>query len=177
MDSFTKVIMIVRLVFVQFLIVITLPGFIAWLKIDIEAHEVGKDISYLISAFLISGLCIFWLVRTIIRPKLQSGSGQTKTLDHYYISGFPSTHPWYIFIDAILFLWVLAFGEFNDNSTLAVYRYYVILILAISIPLFRLVCWYIMGLKINKEECVLAWKPVMWFWVIAGPFVLMIFIF
>jgi hypothetical protein len=177
MDSFTKVILIVRIVFVEFLLMMTWPGLVANLIIDVNENNVSKDLSYLISAFLIGAFCMLWLIRTMTKPSKRKGEGVIwSTLDRYKISDFPSTHPWYIFIDAILFLWVFALGEFEDNSVLAIWRYNALFAIAVFIPLLRLVCWYILGLKWPADQCIRAWKPVMWFWIIAGPFVLGIFI-
>jgi hypothetical protein len=175
MDSFTKVIGVVRIVFVQFILLLTWPGFFANLGKDLEENAVNKDLSYLISVFVIGALCMFWLIRTMTRPRRNTEEGFTKTLSSYSFD-FLSTHPSYIFIDGILFLWAYALTEFSDNSTFEIWHKYAYYALAILVPVLRLFFWYVVGLKFSKEECVRAWKPVMWFWIIAGPFVLAIFI-
>jgi Na+-transporting methylmalonyl-CoA/oxaloacetate decarboxylase gamma subunit len=65
MNSFYKVVGIVRIIFMELMILIFFIGFISNLAKDLEEHTVSSDLSYLISTGIIGTLCMVWLVWTV----------------------------------------------------------------------------------------------------------------
>ncbi|MEI6123128.1 MAG: hypothetical protein WCQ95_05805 [Bacteroidota bacterium] len=176
MNSFEKLVAIVRLVLVEFLLMLfwfTLPSNL--LK-DIQENTVASDLWFLITVFVLGALCMFWLIRTMIRPRLQAGVGYTQPLVRYSFKGFCSTHPTYIFIDAALLLWAYAFTEFSTHTVYEDLRTTTGYAIALFIIVLRLFMWFVMRYKFTKEQCTNAWKPVMWFWIIVAPFLIAIFV-
>jgi hypothetical protein len=177
MNSFSKVAGIVRIIFFEFLLMILLVGFIANLAQDIEQNTVNDDLSYLITTLILGTACLVWLIWTIIKPRRTSEYSVSKSLQVIDFSDFCSTHPSYIFIDAFILLgYAMLFSEFAPTTTLEYYRIVGTWSFAIFIPVFRLFCWYIVGLKYPPEQTEGAWKPVMWFYVIISPFALLMII-
>ncbi len=177
MKSFTKVAGIVRIIFFEFLLLFLLVGFIANLAQDIEQGTIGSDIVYLITTFILGIICLAWIVWSIIKPKITTESGMFSSLKKYAITNFCSTHPSYVFIDAFILLgYALLFSEFEPTTTLEYYRVISTWAFAISIPVLRLFCWYVLGLKYTREQTKGAWKPVMWFYVIISPIALLLIV-
>jgi hypothetical protein len=177
MNSFSKVAGIVRIIFFELLLVIFLVGFIANLAQDIEQNSISDDLSYLITTFILGTGCLLWLVRTMIKPKRTNEYSISKSLQIIDFTDFCSTHPSYIFIDAFILLgYALLFSEFAPTNTLEYYRIVGTWSFAIFIPVFRLFCWYVLGLKYPAGQTEGAWKPVMWFYVIVSPIALLLFI-
>lgn len=156
---------------------ILLGGFIANLAQDIEQNTIGSDIVYLITTFILGMFCLVWIVWTIIKPKISNETGMFTSLKRYEITNFCSTHPSYIFIDAFILLgYAMLFSEFEPTTTLEYYRLISSWAFAISIPVLRLFCWYVLGLKYSREKTKGAWKPVMWFYVIISPIAILLII-
>jgi hypothetical protein len=173
MNSFYKVVGIVRIIFMELMILIFFIGFISNLAKDIEENAVKEDLVYLISTGIIGSLCMFWLIKTMFNPRITTESGSTNILTRYQFKDFCSTHPSYVFVDVFIILWAFAFSEFDSNTTFEIYRKYATFAVGGFIPVLRLFLWYVIGLKYSKEFSKGAWKPIMWFYVILSPFVLM----
>ncbi len=176
MNSFYKVAGIVRIIFIELMILIFFIGFISNLAKDIEENTVSSDLSYLISTGIIGTLCMLWLIWTMLKPRVTTESGSTNILTRYQFKDFCSTHPSYVFIDVFIILWAFAFNEFESTNTFELCRKYATFSVGIFIPVLRLFLWYVIGLKYKKEFSKGAWKPIMWFYIILSPFVILYFI-
>ncbi len=177
MNSFIKVAGIVRIIFFEFLLMIFLVGFIANIAQDIEQDTIKSDMSYLLTTFILGMACLGFLVWTIIKPRTSGEWGVSSNLSTYEYTGFCSTHPSYILVDAFILLgYAMLFSEFAPTTTLEHYRILGTWSLAIFISVFRLFCWYVLGLKLTPEESAGAWKPVVWFYVIISPFAILFII-
>jgi hypothetical protein len=169
MNSFYKVIGIVRIVFVELLILILFVGFVSNLAKDLDEGTVNADLVYLITTGVLGTLLLVWLVWTIVWPHMTTETAPANFLLNVTFDKFISTHPSYIFVDVIFLLWAYALDEFASNSVFENTRTQTILILGITIPFLRLFFWYVMKFRYPKEKCRGAWKPIMWFYIIVAP--------
>ena len=177
MNSFYKVGGIVRIIFFELLLLLFLGGFISNLVQDIEDHAIRSDLSYLLTVLILGLACLAFLVWTIIQPRLSDEWGVSSGLWRYDYTGFCSTHPSYIFVDAFILLgFALAFSEFAHTTTFERYRILDAWAFAILIPGFRLFCWYVLGYKVPPQKSAGAWKPVLWFYAIVSPIALLFMI-
>jgi hypothetical protein len=175
--SFYKVAALVRILFVEFLLFIFAPGFGGNLARDLEENTVKKDMSYLITVLVLSLLCLAWLIWTMIKPRRQSGSGYTNVIIPYKFTGFCSTHPSYVLVDVLIMMsFAIIFTYDGPTDTFEYYRMVSAWIVALFVPVFRLFCWFILGLKFPPELAEGAWKPVMWLYVIVGPILALLII-
>ncbi len=102
-------------------------------------------------------LCLAWLVKTILRPTL----GKVRWVPSFGGGGavvwngaaavnydFPSTHPSYVFMDAIALglAWFIAYAWSYNEATRPL-EAYVIFGLGAFTPALRLVAWYVLGLR------------------------------
>ncbi len=87
---------------------------------------------------------------------------------------FFSTHPLYVFIDALFFIPAIALFQSGRAETLCqLNREWAIgwsfLVVALFFPIFRVFCWYLLNRKIEAMTIKTHWLPIVWWYLIALP--------
>lgn len=139
----------------------------------------------------IGAMCLVWLMLTIFRPTIGrvrwvpfhgAGSVGVWNSSAAIRYTFPSTHPSYVFMDALAagfayFIYALWADEWEERRLEGI----IILALGLLTPVSRLVAWYVLGLRppppapgddaMRHTEDVLreAWRPVFAFYAVLAP--------
>ncbi len=87
---------------------------------------------------------------------------------------FFSTHPSYVFIDAVFFIPAIAFLQSGRAETLCLLNLqwalgWAIFILAVSIPVMRVVSWYVFKRKIHAMKTSVPREVLIVWWIVAIP--------
>ena len=189
MKQFTKIPSLIQIFVAEWLAVMFLFPFVSklyeWIHPSVGYKSLPLDkVDYV---FLVIGLLLyFWLVREILRPRINTDSWVSfNTASH---SGgdysFSSTHPSYVFIDVLACgFWWLTRWAWSAGWQERVYQGTILVSLAAVIPALRLLAWYVLRLRprAKAEEVKNSWKPVALLYgcflgialVATGPIVLM----
>jgi hypothetical protein len=168
MDSFFKVLSVLKLFLVEIFAVFFFPPSLAGLINEIfpgtfaAHHNLDGVADWLF--FPVGALLFAWLLKDIFRPKLKQEGWKWLSLNISF--DFCSTHPSYLLIDlfaiafAGFFVWLGKAGGFEMPV------FWIMLGTAVAIPLARLFAWFLLGLKIKEFEADEAFKPVIWGFII-----------
>lgn len=110
---------------------------------------------------VVGPLLAIWLLYDIFQPRVKTESwlriGTFK---------FCSTHPSYVLYDVPVIGFALFFFWIGRSSRSEMPVFFLMLGIAVLIPLLRLFAWYVLGLKINDAETYDAYQPALWVFMI-----------
>lgn len=89
---------------------------------------------------------------------------------------FFSTHPSYIFLDALFFIPAIALFQSGRLESMCRLNAswgmgWAILLITFFFPIFRAFCWYVLGRKIEAIRIKRTWMPIIWWYIFALPII------
>ena len=92
---------------------------------------------------------------------------------------FFSTHPLYVLLDVLLLIPALMLFWNGQTESICEFNLlwgqgWTALILASAFPLTRILCWYVLSLKIEARKIQNVWMPIAWWYLLFLPFLIFI---